>query len=114
MRQRRERGHNIMFWVTEEEFNLIQQKMQIAKVKNMSAYLRKLAIDGYVVKLDLPELRDLVGQVRRSGANLNQLTRRVNETSRIYEADLEDLRQSLEQIQTATDGLMEKLTGLLI
>ena len=113
MGQRRDRGQNIMFWVTPEERALIEAKMKKAGVKNMSAYLRKVAIDGYIIRLDVPELRDLLTQARRAGANLNQLTKRVNETSRIYEADLEDLRQSQERLQTTTDALMDKLSELL-
>lgn len=113
MGQRRDRGQNIMFWVTPEERALIEAKMKKAGVNNMSAYLRKVAIDGYIIRLDVPELRDLLTQARRAGANLNQLTKRVNETSRIYEADLEDLRQSQDRLQTTTDALMDKLSELL-
>ena len=113
MGTQRERGIKINFWASQEEHELIQRKMELAGVRNMSAYLRKVAIDGYVVRLDLPELRDLVSNVRRSGANLNQLTRRVNETGRFYEADLEDLRQSQERLPAATDSLMVKLNELL-
>ena len=54
----------------------------------LSAYLRKMALDGYVVKLDLPELKELVSLMRRSSNNLNQLTRKVHETGRVYDADL--------------------------
>lgn len=113
MGTQRERGIKINFWTSQEEHELIQRKMELAGVRNMSAYLRKMAIDGYVVRLDLPELRDLASNVRRSGANLNQLARRVNETGRFYDADLEDLRQSQERLQAATDSLMVKLNELL-
>ena len=54
--------------------------------QNMAAYLRKMALDGYVVRLELPELREMVSLLRRSSNNLNQLTRRVHETGRIYDA----------------------------
>ena len=60
---------------------------------NREAYLRKMALDGYVVKLELPELKELVSLMRYSSNNLNQLTRRVHETGRIYDADLEDISQ---------------------
>ena len=68
-----------------EELELIHQKMQQYGTENLSAYLRKMALDGYVVKLDLPEL---VSLMRRSSNNLNQLTRKVHETGRVYDADL--------------------------
>lgn len=109
----RDRGVKLNFWVTPEEKTLIQSQMNQAGVKNMSAYLRKIAIDGYVVRLDVPELRELLTNVRRAGGNLNQLTKRVNETGRFYEADMEDLRQTYEKLQTAADGIFEKLSTLL-
>ena len=65
------------------------------------------------MRLDVPELREIITNARRAGANLNQLTKRVNETGRLYEADLEDLRQSQERLITETESLMEKLSELL-
>ena len=113
MGKRRERGVKINFWVTPTELDLIKAKMEKAQVENMSAYLRKLAIDGYIVRLDLPELREIITNARRAGANLNQLTKRVHETGRLYEADLEDLRLSQDRLITETESLMDKLTELL-
>ena len=77
--------------------------------KNLSAYLRKMALDGYVVKLELPELKELVSLMRRSSNNLNQLTRKVHETGRVYDADLEDISQRQEQLW---EGVKEILTQL--
>ncbi|HCA29773.1 MAG TPA: plasmid mobilization relaxosome protein MobC, partial [Ruminococcaceae bacterium] len=62
--------------------------------KNMAAYLRKISIDGYVIRLELPELKEMVSLLRRSSNNLNQLTKRVHETGRVYDADLEDIVQN--------------------
>ena len=84
----------LQFYVSEQERKLIQTKMEQYSTNNLSAYLRKIAIDGYVVNLELPELGEMVSLLRRSSNNLNQLTRRVHETGRIYDADMEDLRQS--------------------
>lgn len=91
---------------------MIQRKMTLAGVRNLSEYLRKTSIDGYVVRLDIPELRELLTNVRRAGGNLNQLTKRVNETGRFYEADMEDLRQTYEKLQAAADGIFDKLSRL--
>ena len=77
--------------------------------QNLSAYLRKMALDGYVVKLELPELKELVSLMRRSSNNLNQLTRKVHETGRVYNADLEDISQRQEQLW---EGVKEILTQL--
>ena len=90
---KRKRDVPVLFWVSAEELELIHQKMQQYGTENLSAYLRKMALDGYVVKLDLPELKELVSLMRRSSNNLNQLTRKVHETGRVYDADLEDISQ---------------------
>ena len=106
---KRKREIQLKFRVTPEEQALIHQKMEQYGTENMAAYLRKMAIDGYVVRLDLPELRELVSLLRRSSNNLNQLTRRVHETGRFYDADLEDLRQTYVQLWEAARRV---LTGL--
>ena len=108
----RTRPIRIEFCVTEQERQLIQNKMAQLGTRNMGAYLRKMAIDGYVVKLDLPELRELVSLLRYSSNNLNQLTRRAHETGRIYEADLEDIQQSQERIWTAAEKIVSSLAAL--
>ena len=105
---KRKRDVPVLFWVSADEMELIQQKMAQFGTKNLSAYLRKMAVDGYVVQLDLPELKELVSLLRRSSNNLNQLTRKVHETGR-YDADLEDISQRQEQLW---DGVKEILTQL--
>ena len=106
---KRKRDVPVLFWVSAEELELIHQKMQQYGTENLSAYLRKMALDGYVVKLDLPELKELVSLMRRSSNNLNQLTRKVHETGRVYDADLEDISQRQEQLW---EGVKEILTQL--
>ena len=105
----REREIQLKFRVTPEERELIEAKMAQLGTQNMAAYLRKMALDGHVVRLELPELREMVSLLRRSSNNLNQLTRKVHETGRIYDADLEDISQRQEQLW---DGVKEILTRL--
>ena len=80
--------------------------------KNREAYLRKMALDGYVVQLNLPELREIVSLLRRSSNNLNQLTRRAHETGRIYDADLEDISQRQEQLWAGVREILSQLAKL--
>ena len=108
----RKRNIQMKFYVTEDEKRLIDEKMSQLPTRRYSAYLRKMAIDGYVVKLDLPELRELVSLLRYSSNNLNQLTRRAHETGRIYETDLEDIQQSQERIWTAAEKIVSSLAAL--
>lgn len=115
MPSKRSRPVRLDFWVTEQEKELIQEKMAQLGTVNMSAYLRKIAIDGYVVQLDLPELPELpelLSLLRRSSNNLNQLTRRVHETNRIYDADLESLRQEYDKLWDAAELVVKKLSAL--
>ena len=76
---------------------------------NMAAYLRKMAIDGYVVKLDLPELRDMISLLRRTSNNFNQIARRVNSTNRVYENDIQEMKTMLEQLWEATTVFLKSL-----
>ena len=102
----------VNFRVSPEELALIEQKMSQLGTKNREAYLRKMALDGYVVQLDLPELKELVSLLRRSSNNLNQLTRRVHETGRVYDADLEDIAQRQEQLWEGVKKILTQLSNL--
>lgn len=106
--------HNIVknIRMTPEELQIIQKKMELFGTTNFSAFVRKMAIDGYVVKLELPELKELVSLLRYSSNNLNQLTKRVHETGRIYDADLEDIQQNQERLWGAAQQILDKLSKL--
>ena len=107
-----EREVQLKFRVTPEERALIEQKMAQLGTTNMAAYLRKMAIDGFVVNLELPELREMVSLLRRSSNNLNQLTRRVHETGRFYDADLDELRQNYDSLWDAAQKILTSLAKL--
>ncbi len=106
---KRKREVQLNFRVSPEELALIEQKMAQLGTSNREAYLRKMALDGYVVRLELPELKELVSLMRYSSNNLNQLTRRAHETGRIYDADLEDISRRQEALW---DGVHQVLTQL--
>lgn len=108
----RTRSVPIVFWVTEEEKKLIRQKMELIGMINMSAYLRKMAMDGYIIHLDFPELKEMVSLLRYSSNNLNQLTRRVHETGRIYETDLNEIKERQEKIWDGVAHLISRLSAL--
>ena len=108
----RKRDVQVNFRVSQEELALIEQKMAQLGTKNREAYLRKMALDGYVVKLDLPELKELVSLMRYSSNNLNQLTRKVHETGRVYDADLEDISQRQEQLWEGVQKILAQLSKL--
>ena len=109
---KRKRNIVIRFRVTPEEREMIESKMAQFGTSNMAAYLRKISIDGYVVRLDLPELREIVSLLRRSSNNLNQIAKRVNETSRIYDADIDCLKENQEKIWSAANGILTRLANI--
>ena len=76
--------------------------MEQTGIISISAYLRKMAIDGYVIKLELPELKEMISLLRRSSNNLNQIAKRVNSTDRIYAEDMEEILRWQENSGTFT------------
>lgn len=112
MFEKREREVHLKFRVKPEERQIIEQKMALLGTSNMAAYLRKMAIDGYIINLEVPELRDLISLLRRSSNNLNQLAKRVNTTGRFYAEDLEDLRQSFDRLWGMADKLLNGLAKI--
>ena len=109
---KRIRNTQIIFWVSEHEHELIRQKMTFLGTNNLSAYLRKIAIDGMIVKLDLPELQEMISLLRRSSNNLNQIAKRMNESGRIYGEDLEDVLQNQEKIWVMANGIITRLAEI--
>ena len=78
--------------VTENEKRLIEKKMEQLGTKNMGAYLRKMAIDGYIIKVDYTEQKKLAASVSRVAGNINQICRRINQTGHFYEDDIVELK----------------------
>ena len=100
------------FRVTEWEKELIEARMQEIGTTNREAYLRKIAIDGMLVKLEVPELKELVSLMRRTSNNVNQIARRLNETGRIYEVDIADVQNQQEQLWDMLNSLITKISGI--
>mgnify|MGYP000947709438 FL=1 len=88
----------IRFAVSEYEKELIENKMAIMKTHNMGAYLRKMAIDGYIIQVDYTEQKKLAAAVNKVGTNFNQICKRFNSTGHCYEADLAELKELMKQI----------------
>lgn len=89
----RTRPIRIEFCVTEQEKKLIQHKMEQLSTHNMGAYLRKMAIDGYIIKVDYTEQKKLAAAVSRAAANINHICRRINSTGHFYEEDVAALKE---------------------
>lgn len=94
----RTRPIRIEFCVTEQERRLIQNKMAQLGTRNMGAYLRKMAIDGYIIKVDYPQQKKRAAAVSRVAGNINQICRRINSTGNLYAEDAAELKERQAEI----------------
>ena len=108
----RVRKVQLNFRVTEREKQLIEERMQEIGTTNREAYLRKIAIDGMLVKLEVPELKEIVSLMRRTSNNVNQIARRLNENGRIYEVDITDVQNQQEQLWDMLNSLITKISEI--
>lgn len=98
--------------VSPEEKAVIDEKMVLLGTKNLRAYLRKMAVDGYIVQMDMECVRELVLLLRSIASNVNQIARRANETRNLYAEDVEDLRQGYNKVWKELHALLKKFDNL--
>ena len=84
----RKRKVQIKCYVTEEERALTEQKMKLVPTRNMAAYLRKIAIDGYIIQTDHIDIKAMTAEIQKIGVNINQIAKRVNATGSVYQEDI--------------------------
>ena len=94
----RKRTVQIKFRVTEAERDLILEKMKLVPTRNMAAYLRKIAIDGYIIQVDTTDIKEMTRALSAIGRNINQIAKRINAGGPAYQADMEEIRERMEQI----------------
>ena len=94
----RKRTVQIKFRVTEAERDLILEKMKLVPTRNMAAYLRKIAIDGYIIQIDHADIKAMTAEIQKIGVNVNQIARRVNATGNAYQEDIEEIKGVLAEI----------------
>ena len=109
MTKQRKRKYMLTFYVSEEEKAFIFEKMKIAKIKNLSAYLRKAAIDGKIEIHDYSGLKDINYNLRKIGVNINQIAKRINETNSIYQSDMEDIQRKVNEVWRTQKFILSKL-----
>ena len=98
--------------VTPKEKKFIQKRMDEMGIDNMSAYMVKMAIDGYCVKLDLKDLKELNYLLRMCSNNLNQYAKKANETGSIYQRDIIDLKVRLDRLWVNSRKIIGKLSEI--
>lgn len=96
--EKRKRDIQKKFRVNEEENKIIKEKMNKLGTNDFGAYARKMLIDGYIIKTDHIEIRNLIREINKIGVNINQIAKRANETNRVYEDDIKELKGELEEV----------------
>lgn len=110
--ENRKRNVQIIVRVTEDERTLIEEKMRQIPTMNLSAYSRKMLIDGYIIVLDLQKVKAHMAQLQKIGGNLNQITKCINETGRIYDNDMDELKRLMNEVWKLERQLLLQFKGL--
>ena len=94
----RKRDIQMKFYVTEDEKRLIDEKMAQLPTRRYGAYLRKMAIDGYIIYTDTADIKEMNKALSAIGRNINQIAKRLNAGGDAYQADMEEIRERLDEI----------------
>ena len=98
--------------VNDIELELIKKRMEEAGIKSLGAYMRKMAIDGYTLRLDLSDMREAVRLLRIDSNNLNQYAKKANETGSIYAQDIEDLKKRQDELWKLMKEILNRLASI--
>ncbi len=106
--------HDSMIYirVSKDEWKKIRERMDEAGMKNMSAFIRRMALYGYLIRLDLSDVREVLRLLRIESNNLNQYAKRANETGSIYEADIKDLQGTHKKILSMMGEILDRLSSI--
>ena len=102
----------VEFVMSEQDAELVKGRMAELGITNLSAYLRKMAVDGYIIHLDMGDIQEMVRLLRICSNNLNQYAKRANETGSVYAADVEDLRTRLDGLWDGMDKLLRGFANI--
>lgn len=102
----------IFLKITPEDRMRIREKMDEAGVSNMSAFIRKMAIDGYVIKLDLTDIKEVSRLLRINSNNINQYAKRANETGNIYLEDIKEIQEQQEKLWEIMKEILQRLATI--
>ena len=94
----RTRPNQVLFFVSDDEKRIIKAKMAQLGTKNMGAYLRKMAIDGYIIYTDTADIKAFIKELSAIGRNINQIAKRINAGGPAYQADIDEIRERLDEI----------------
>ena len=99
----------LTFYVTDEEKEFIKHKMSLMNITNMSAYLRKMAIDGRLIQVDYSQFDNISDQLTGVSRNINQIAKRINATDTVYAGDMKEIKQKQEEIWQLLNSIESQL-----
>lgn len=102
----------VHFVMSQDELDRMQQKMEELGIRNKSSYLRKMALDGYCVNLELDDVKEMVSLLRYCSNNLNQYAKRANENGSIYAEDIRDLQKRQNEIWEIAKEILARLATI--
>ena len=108
----RSRSRQVKFWVNEEEYELLQKKMEAAGGVNQGAYIRKMILDGHIVNLDIPELKEIIRLLSITSNNVNQMARQLHSSNSIYPQELTEVGAQLDQVYKLLRKVMKGLSKI--
>lgn len=111
-RPKRKRGIPLYVWVSQDEYDTIRQRMEEAGIQNLSAYIRKMSLNGYVLNVDLTPVRELVSLQRRCAANLNQVAIHAN-TYGVYPSEIAALQKGYAELWGRVSDVLEQLAAVV-
>lgn len=109
MNEKQKRTIHYSFKVTPEEDAMIQKKMELAGIKNQSAFIRRIVLGGLILRLDLPELKNATRLMGILSNNVNQIARRLHEGGSIYETEVDDIVEKQKQLRATLDKILSSL-----
>lgn len=104
------RPNRVTFLLTDEEMEIVSKRMEMLGITSMSAYIRKMILNGFILTLNMPELKEMISLQRYTSNNINQIAKRLNETDRIYTDDMEEIKTNQKKLWNGINRILSKLT----
>ena len=108
----RKRPIRVRTYLTEEELKMVRKRMAQMGTTNREAYMRKMALDGYILRLELPELKEYVAMQRVHSKRFNEIAKRVNETRRLYPEDVAEMKEMVSKLQEQMNLVLTEVNKL--
>ena len=104
----RKRTNPVQFYLDDDEQYILNEKFRVSGMKSKSAFLRKLILYGYVYDVDYSYLRNYNTELERISSNLNQIAKRINSTGNIYQEDMDEIKELMNEVWRTQKSMLSK------